>query len=173
MSDLPGFSSRDMAPLPTKAQMREEERGVKALSIYYGVGGNLSKVRKELKLRSNAEAQVLINRALKAWRARADDHVTAVQYLHTSTLEEAHRRLAARALGEAEDGSDMDLAAFDRLMKAEERQAKLHASDAEKDAPTGPQVLVIDSRFPWEREAPIEAEIVPQGEIEAGEVEND
>ena len=79
MSDLPGFSSRDMAPLPSKAQMREEERGVKALSVYYGPGGNLSKVRKALKLRSNAEAQVLINRALKAWRERNDEHVLAVQ----------------------------------------------------------------------------------------------
>ena len=166
MSDLPGFSSRDMAPLPSKAQMREEERGVKALSVYYGPGGNLSKVRKELKLRSNAEAQVLINRALKAWRERADEHVLAVQYAHASVLEELNRRLAARALGTAEDGSDADLAAVDRLLKAQEREARLHASDAEKDVGAGPQVVVIDTRPPWEREAPIEGEIVPQGEIE-------
>jgi len=147
--------------------MRETERGYRALEVYYGPGGNLSAVRKALKLSSNAQAQVTLNRALRAWRERRDDRVLAIQYMHETTLEEAHRRLKRRALGDEEDGSDMDLAATDRLLKVEERQAKLVGSDAEKDVESGVVINVLATP-PWERGETIEGEAVDMGQIEPG-----
>ena len=168
MSSLPGFSSEDTAPLPSKREMRATERGYRALEEYYKPGGNLSAVRKALKLSSNAQAQVLINRALRDWRERKDDRVLAIQYAHETTLEEAHRRLAKRALGDAADGSEMDLAATDRLLKVEERQAKLVGSDAEKDAGDAGVVINVLATPPWERGETIEGEAVEPPGLPSG-----
>lgn len=135
MSDnLPGFSAGDSAKPPTARQMRREERDMKALRIYYRNGMNFSEVRKALNLSSNAEAQVVVNRALKAWRERNDEHVHGLMFMHDSILTEAVLKLARRGLGTQADGSDMDLAALDRLRHFLERQSKQQGMDATKES---------------------------------------
>lgn len=83
--------------------------------------------------------------------AEAGDTLRAIE---TERCEEYIASLRPAALGG-------DPAAHRALLRWHERLAKLQALDLQKEPSEGPQVVVIDSRYPWQREEPpIDGELV-------------
>jgi hypothetical protein len=151
MSDyLPGFSSKDQAKPPTKRELQAMERDYRALVTWYQTGDE-GKVRDALKLPSKAAAKVAINRAVETWRDEMGDHVGRVR-----ALSDHLTLLSARKLAEKVEAGELRY--VKDLMSVLERLSKLHGLDAQKEEAGGPQVVVIDSRPPWERGETIDGE---------------
>jgi hypothetical protein len=127
------------------------ERDYRALVTWYRTGDE-GAVRREMKLPSKAAATVAINRAVERWHEEIGDHVGRVR-----ALSDHLTLMSARKLAEKID--EGELQRIPELMKVLERLSKLHGLDAQKEEQSGPQVVVIDSRAPWERHDTIEGSV--------------
>lgn len=147
MPDLPGFSSNDAKAPTTRAELRRRDRELRALSVWIETGSE-AEVRKALNLGSNAEARVWINRGEQRWGSEIGETMDRYRALMLEDLMEMTRLLR-------EGWRGRDWMAVDRALKVQERMSRLLGLDAQKDEPAGPQVVVIDSRPPWEREGDV------------------
>lgn len=143
MVDLPGFSSKDTAKPPGVKQLLQEERDFRAFAIWSRTQSE-GKVREALNLKTNAEARIRINRGREMLQEHRADLLDEMRDRDIMLLNDMTTKLA-----EAFFGGDMSRTAD--LIKVMERRAKLLGTDAEKEDAGGPQVVVIDSRAPWER----------------------
>jgi hypothetical protein len=149
VNNLPGFSSDEQARPPGKRELARQAKEAKALALWYQTLDE-GAVRRELKLPSNEAARVLINRAVERWHDEVVDHARRLRTYKDHLLLKSAMKLSKK-LDEGE------LQRVPDLVKVLQEISKLHDIDARSDN-TGPQVVVIDSRPPWEREAPIEGE---------------
>lgn len=138
-----GFSSRDRAPVPTRAELARRAREVAAITAWYEKG-NLSAVREATKASSNGMAQVILNRAIERYDAERTEQVGLIRTMMDHDIEralEVVRPLVA----------DGRLPAVDRLVKILERRARLYGADLAREESGGPVHVLIDARPPWER----------------------
>jgi hypothetical protein len=151
--NLPGFSSQEQSKPPTKRELQAMERDYRALVTWYQTGDE-GKVRDALKLPSKAAAKVAINRAVERWHEELGDHIGRVRGLHDHLLMKGLQELSVIVF---EEGGK-NLHRMKELVAIMERQTKLLGLDAQKEEAGGPQVVVIDSRPPWERGETIDGE---------------
>lgn len=160
MTDLPGFSPKDTAPPPTRAEIKERERELNGLVEWYRTNGNYAAVKKVTKARSNAEVDVIVNRAWRRYvaeRLEGDgglDSIKARQHMDLLRVRDGHIDAAASG----------DVPASHVIFKMQEREAKLAGSDAQREESGGIQIVVNTAR-PWEAET-IDGEAVEVKEIE-------
>jgi len=150
MGDLPGFSAADQAKPPTKSELAAIERQFKDLALYWDSGCDEAATAKAMKV-SKAQARIRVNRATAAWRERIDEFNDSTYAWHADLL----RRMLGD-LSKAFFGGDYARTAD--MLKVMERQAKLQGLDAAKEESGGPQIVVIDSRNPWDRPETIDGE---------------
>lgn len=157
MSNLPGFSPEEQAKPPSKRELAQQAKEVKALRIWYQTQDE-GEVRKALKLPSNAAARVMINRAVETWHDAEKDHVrlmrTYQDHLLRSMLVKLHEKF--------EEG---ELQRTDPILKVWERLSKLLDLDAGKEETGGPQIVVVKTTPPWlEGEEATEIKRIGEGE---------
>lgn len=167
--NLPGVSGEEGAGKPlTKAEFAKRERERKALQLWID-GRSYTQIKNALNLRNTDAARELVRKGEERWEAEERGalvrHVAAqVGRMYEIIGESRRGDLVRDREGNPVTGADgqevreINWSAVDREMKAWDRLSKLLGLDAEKDVGTGPNVLVIDTRPPWEREAPIEGE---------------
>lgn len=151
MGDNPGFSKSDLARTKTKAEMQAIKREFDAFETYIRCGYNLEAAAGELGIEAGP-ARVLVNRGERRfWQHRTKD-LDEIRAQHLMELQVIRKPLAQAGAG-GHNQSAMD------LLKVQERESKLLGLDAQKDAPDGPQIIVVDTRMPWERGEVIEGEV--------------
>jgi hypothetical protein len=138
---VPGYNSSDLAKPPSPRDLRTMDREWTALKTWYETG-ELGAVRKRLNLRSNAEAQVYVNRAVERYEERRRDGLAELRAMQDMDLERALRMLRT----EIDAGN---IQAVDRLVRVLERRSKLYAADLEKETSEGGGLSIV-VQFPWE-----------------------
>lgn len=168
--DLPGFSGERGAGAPlTRHQFEKRERERQALDVYTKTF-SFPKVREALDLRDNDVAEKLVRAGWERYQAE-EDHWGAEVFRKVMREDLREMRALLMELARDTDASNQ-LPAIDRLLKVHERMSKLDDLDKRKDDATGgPQVVVIDARMPWERQADVESTAEPVDELEAGDAE--
>jgi len=159
MTYLPGIPPEDQERPPSPAEIKRADKELRALAIWADTG-DAGEVRRRLKLPSNREAHVWINRGRRRYftEATADlDTRRGGQLKRLDDLREHLRRLVVSGDKHAL------LQAVDRLIKLDERESRLLGLDAEKD--DGAQVnFNFVTALPWER---------PGGDVIDGEAEEE
>lgn len=149
----PGFDKKDLAKPPTIKQIKAEHTEINAYAVYVRNGGDEEAAARELQV-TRPQARVLINRGRDRYlksRMSDIDHIRARQGMELDIM---RKPLIERA-AEGHNPST------ETLLKVQKREADLFGSDAVKERDNGPQVIVIDARYPWEREAEvIDGEVV-------------
>lgn len=154
MVDNPGFSKDDLARPKTKGELQTIKRELDAFEVYIRCGYNMDKAAEELGMETGP-ARVLVNRGEKRfWKYRTDD-LNAIRAQHLMELQVIRKPLA-EAGAKGHNQSSMD------LLRVQEREAKLLGLDAQKDAPDGPQIIVVDTSFPWTRGEQVDGEVVDE-----------
>ena len=142
-SNLPGFSAEETSKPPSKRELAQQAKEVKALRLWYQTGDE-GEVRRALKLPSNAAARVMINRAVERWHDQSGEHISRLRTYQDHLLLTSARKLAEKM----EEG---ELQRIPDLLKVLERMSKLHDIDASKDEAGGPQIIVVNTTPPWEQ----------------------
>lgn len=150
MADNPGFSKSDLEPLKTKAEIQAIDREFDAFEAFIRCGYNLEAAAAELDLEPGP-ARVLIKRGEKRYWEHRRETLDETRARHLMELHLVRQPLLKAGV----DGHNQSTT---DLLKVQEREAKLLGLDAQKDAPDGPQIIVVDTRMPWEREDVIDGE---------------
>lgn len=151
----PGFDRDDLKPLTKKdaRELREANRELEALRAWVLAGGNEERASQDLGI-GQEKARLLIRRGMRRYyKDRMDDldGLRARQLVEMEMMREPTLRKAVEGNSQA----------FNDILRLQERESKLLGLDAQKDKDDGPQVIVIESRMPWERqEPPIDGEAV-------------
>lgn len=146
-------------------ELAEIDRQLTALRAWWQAPGDekakLVAARKAARCRSIAETKILVSRGQERYVRERLEHLAMIQARQGIDLEHMRDGLADGAF-------EGDVYKVDRMLKLQEREAKLWGSDAQKDVgvQVGTFVLtgnariedvpegatVIDTRLPWERE---------------------
>jgi hypothetical protein len=130
-----GFNSSDLAKPPGRRELARIDKEWRALEIWCATT-DLKAVRDQMKLGSQAQAQVLVNRGLERWQEYRSTYTDALRVRHTKILDEMIGSLADE-MRKGKLGHSRDLKA---LM---DRQAQLMALDEQREQQqTGPQIVV-------------------------------
>ena len=159
---IPGFNSSDLAKPPPPSEFKRRDREWSALKVWYETG-ELSEVKKRLRLRNHDEARVLINRGVERYEDRRRDGLAELRALQDMDLERALRMLR----NEVDAGN---IQAVDRMVRVLERRSKLYAADLEAPKNEGGG-LTIELRLPWEREPEGAGEVVDGEVMEIPQIE--
>ena len=145
---------RQRGPKDLKA-VQVANRELDAFKAWVVAGGDEEAARKALGL-SEREARVLINRGMERYRKERMNDLDALRARQLVELEMMRRPTLQRAVeGVSQATNDM--------IRIQERESKLMGLDAQRKD-EGPQIILVDTRMPWDRGDPapeaIEGEVV-------------
>lgn len=144
MSNVPGFDRSEQKPM-RKSQAKlvpEVEREFDVFRAWVDAGGDEKATAETVGL-TVAETRVLIRRGYKRWFQDLIGDLDLVRARHVVELD----MLRGGVLPRAVDGNTQ---AVNDMLRIQKREAELLGLDAEKKV-EGPQVIVVDTRMPWER----------------------
>lgn len=108
-------------------------------------------------------AQQAVQRSLDQTKADISENADELRAIEAERLDKITETLWPRVL-------EGDLRAIDRVLRTRESFRRLTGLDMTPDAGAqGPQIVLLETRAPWEREPAIDGEAIEVPQIEAGE----
>lgn len=149
--DLPGRSKDEGAGRAlTRVEFERRERARKALELWKD-GASYAQIKNRLKLRSTDEARRQVEKGEEMWTTEELTAKARYQALQTDDLMMAR----GKVIEAIEDGN---LSAVPLLEKVWGRLSRLRDLDVQTDEVAGgPQIVVIDSRPPWQRDEVVDS----------------